>query len=75
MEKTFLDTGNLEAGIHTYKIDTFERQFVSGFPESVSRSAIYENFRKWLEMLLSILPPRCVWLDGSFLTKKQTQTI
>jgi len=71
MEKDFLANGNLEPGIHTYTIDTFESQFVGGFPKSVSRSKIYQNFRTWIDMLISVLPPRYIWLDGSYLTKKE----
>lgn len=70
MEQQFLSNGNLLPGIHTYKMQEFENQFVNAFTSSKSRTIIFENFNKWLEKLLTILPPRYIWLDGSYLTQK-----
>lgn len=68
--KGFLEDGNLEHGIHPYSIENFEEQFVKGFPYSTTRESIYENFMIWFNKLAALLPPCCVWLDGSFLTTK-----
>ncbi|WP_339321783.1 hypothetical protein [Paenibacillus sp. FSL W8-0194] len=70
MIQQFSPNGNLTPGIHTYKIDEFEQQFVHDFSTSTRRTAIYNNFRQWLDQLLQVLPPRYVWLDGSYLTQK-----
>lgn len=66
----FLDNGNLNPGIHNYTLTEFKRQFVSGFTTSASRNIIYSEFQEWLNGLLEILIPRCIWIDGSYLTKK-----
>ena len=68
--QSYLQNGNLTPGIHSYKMQEFEQQFVKDFTSSISRSKIYNNFTEWMEKLLSIVPPRYIWLDGSFLTQK-----
>lgn len=70
MIQQFSPNGNLTPGIHTYKIDEFERQFVNDFSTSTRRLEIYNNFKKWMDQLIKVLPPRYVWLDGSYLTQK-----
>ncbi|MDU5948073.1 MAG: hypothetical protein E6Z15_13595 [Paenibacillus macerans] len=70
MIQQFLPNGNLTPGIHTYNLSEFELQFVRDFSTSVRRSVVYHHFKQWIEQLLKILPPRYVWLDGSFLTQK-----
>ncbi|WP_138495927.1 DUF6932 family protein [Paenibacillus pinistramenti] len=70
MIQQFLSNGNLTPGIHTYKLDEFKQQFVADFKTSSRRPIIYNNFTIWIEQLLNVLPPRFVWLDGSFLTTK-----
>ncbi|MGI2295671.1 DUF6932 family protein [Paenibacillus sp. GXUN7292] len=70
MIQQFSPNGNLTPGIHTYKLDEFEQQFVYDFSTSTRRTVIYNNFRQWLDQLLQVLPPRYVWLDGSYLTQK-----
>lgn len=70
MVQQFLSNGNLAPGIHTYKMQEFENQFVTAFTSSKSRTVIFQNFNMWLEQLLSVLPPRYIWLDGSYLTQK-----
>lgn len=70
MIQQFLPNGNLTPGIHTYKLDEFEQQFVTAFTSSTRRPTIYDNFKRWLDQLLQVLPPRYVWLDGSYLTLK-----
>jgi hypothetical protein len=69
-QQPFLSDGNLNPGIHTYKVNDFQSQFVTGFPNSVSRQSIFSNFDIWISQLNKILPPRFIWLDGSYLTKK-----
>jgi hypothetical protein len=70
MTQQFLSNGNLTPGIHTYNMQEFEEQFVTEFTTSTSRSAIYNKFKQWLHQLIQVIPPRYVWLDGSYLTKK-----
>ena len=70
MPQEFLPNGNLNPGIHNYNIEEFENQFIVDFPGSESRAAIYENFKRWLQILVKVLPPAYIWLDGSYLTKK-----
>ncbi|MFD1954590.1 DUF6932 family protein [Paenibacillus thailandensis] len=70
MIQQFMPNGNLTPGIHTYTIHEFEQQFINEFTTSIRRSLIYTNFKHWLSQLLQVLPPRYVWLDGSFLTQK-----
>ena len=70
MPEKFLPNGNLTPGIHIYNIQDFEQQFVTDFNSSVRRQAIYCNFKQWLKQLLYVLPPRYIWIDGSYLTKK-----
>lgn len=65
-----VDNGNLTPGIHTYSLNDFKLQFVDGFTQSESRQNIFTKFRTWLNMLLDILPPRYMWLDGSYITNK-----
>jgi hypothetical protein len=66
----FLEDGNLMPGIHEYTCKEFEEQFVQNFPHSESRPDIYEKFCIWIRKLVKMLPPRYIWLDGSFLTTK-----
>lgn len=68
--QNFIQNGNLNPGIHEYSISEFEEQFVNDFPESRTRLEIYNNFKQWINFLIHIKPPRYLWLDGSFLTKK-----
>lgn len=70
MSQEFLSNGNLFPGIHPYNWSDFEQQFVKDFSDSQNRPFIYENFKKWIERLLDILPPQYIWLDGSYLTQK-----
>lgn len=66
----FLENGNLNPGIHLYKVTEFEEQFVLGFGNSESRKDIYEKFVTWMRQLIAVLPPDYAWLDGSYLTMK-----
>jgi|SRR5665648_42647 len=70
MPENFLPNGNLMLGIHIYNIQDFEQQFVTDLNVSVTRAAIYYNFKQWLKQLLQVLPPQYIWLDGSYLTQK-----
>ncbi|CCQ97451.1 conserved hypothetical protein [[Clostridium] ultunense Esp] len=70
MQQPFLPNGNLTPGIHIYKMEEFEQQFVNEFPNSIRGPMIYDFFKNWIKLLLYVLPPRYVWLDGSYLTKK-----
>ncbi|MDQ0091683.1 hypothetical protein J2T12_005123 [Paenibacillus anaericanus] len=70
MNRYFLPDGNLFPGIHEYNWQEFEKQFVLDFVESTKRSLIFENFKTWIGLLIDILPPRYIWLDGSYLTQK-----
>lgn len=65
-----MEDGNLFPGIHEYSYEEFEEQFVNKFLTSSTRSEIYKNLKEWLKLLMDILPPRYVWLDGSYLTTK-----
>jgi hypothetical protein len=66
----FMEDGNLFPGIHQYSFSNFKEQFVYGFATSTTRSDIYDKFCEWLKMLVDILPPTYIWLDGSYLTSK-----
>ncbi|MDC3411932.1 hypothetical protein NC797_02525 [Aquibacillus sp. 3ASR75-11] len=66
----FMEDGNLFPGIHTYSCEEFEEQFVTMFTTSSTRSRIYKSLKEWLKLLVDILPPRYIWLDGSYLTTK-----
>lgn len=66
-----MENGNLFPGIHDYTMKEFEEQFVLGFESSQSRQTIFEEFSIWLRDLVSLIPPRHLWLDGSYLTKKE----
>ncbi|CAM3309475.1 nucleotidyltransferase domain-containing protein [Filibacter tadaridae] len=66
----FMDGGNLFPGIHKYTYEEFEKQFVAEFSTSTTRSEIYKNFKDWLKLLIDVLPPSYIWLDGSYLTDK-----
>ncbi|MGK5512072.1 DUF6932 family protein [Brevibacillus formosus] len=66
----FEDGWNLKPGIHPYTSDDFVLQFVEGFPNSNNRPNIYAGLVNFLSALKEVLAPHCVWLDGSYLTKK-----
>lgn len=70
MLQQFLSNGNLTPGIHTYNINEFKQQFVSSFTNSTTRTTIYANFILWLKQVIKVVPPRYLWLDGSYLTNK-----
>src|SRR5690606_28809126 len=44
--------------------------FVNKFSASSTRSVIFNGLMDWLKLLMDILPPRYIWLDGSYLTTK-----
>lgn len=66
----FTANGNLNPGIHSYTITEFEEQFIKEFPNSSRRKLIYNDFRMWIKNVINEVPPRYIWLDGSFLTEK-----
>lgn len=66
----FMEDGNLFPGIHAYSLEDFEQQFVTMFSASSTRRKIFESLMEWLKLLMDILPPRYIWLDGSYLTTK-----
>lgn len=66
----FLSTGNLNPGIHKYSVDNFQKQFIDDFELSTTRKDIYSKFKYWVHLLVKTLPPKYMWLDGSFLTTK-----
>lgn len=66
----FLKNGNLNPGIHKYSVNEFKNQFVDSFELSTTRQDIYSKFKYWVNLLTQILPPKYMWLDGSFLTTK-----
>ncbi|GFZ69031.1 hypothetical protein PSE10B_55530 [Pseudomonas amygdali pv. eriobotryae] len=69
--KDFLANGNLDPGIHSYTMKEFEQQFVLDFKNSMSRKPIFSDFCVWFKELIDLVPPRYVWLDGSYLTTKE----
>ncbi|WP_084052917.1 DUF6932 family protein [Desulfonispora thiosulfatigenes] len=68
--KEFMEDGNLFPGIHSYSYETFEEQFVAEFTTSSTRGEIYKGLKEWLRLLMDVLSPRYIWLDGSYLTTK-----
>ncbi|MGP6151334.1 DUF6932 family protein [Priestia flexa] len=67
----FMENGNLFPGIHNYTMQEFQEQFVLGFSSSQSRKEIFKEFSDWFKQLINLIPPRYVWLDGSYLTMKE----
>jgi hypothetical protein len=68
--QVFLEGGNLFPGIHEYSLEDFEKQFINDFTTSETRKPLFHKFCRWLNELLEVLPPRYIWLDGSYLTIK-----
>ncbi len=53
-------------------IQTFERTFVTDFPDSASRKRLFENYLKFLQELKGTLGLDFLqWIDGSYVTKKR----
>lgn len=66
----YTEHGNLIPGIHELSIHQLVMQFVDDFPNSDTRRDIIHKFKQWVQQLHSLVPPRYMWIDGSFLTTK-----
>ncbi|NBB19018.1 hypothetical protein GVN20_06585 [Runella sp. CRIBMP] len=50
---------------------TFKQVFVNGFPNSVSRTSIFDEYEQYILRIQQIINgPFYQWVDGSFTSKK-----
>ena len=61
----------LDAGIHPFSIEQLRLLTVEGFPESTRRPALFGALTVYLDMLGSAGFAGTIWIDGSFMCKKQ----
>lgn len=60
----------LPAGIHQMTLAELKTDFVESFPASIRREQIYERFLDFLRIIIMIDVVEEIWIDGSFVTKK-----
>lgn len=52
-------------------LDAFEEMFVKGFPQSVTRQRLFENYQTYVRDFREMLTPVFTqWINGSFVSKK-----
>jgi hypothetical protein len=62
----------LAPGIHDMTIDQFRSTFVDAFQNNQRRAKIMSRFFDFLTTLFSLDVAAEIWLDGSFLTRKES---
>lgn len=61
----------LAPGRHVMTLYQFKAAFVDAFPHDKRRLTLYLKLEEFIQMLLVAEIPCEVWLDGSFLTRKE----
>ena len=62
--------GRLPLGMHRVSVDEFREHFVDAFPESKTRARLFVRWERHRAALVSILPIKAQWIDGSYVTNK-----
>jgi hypothetical protein len=61
----------LPAGRHVASVAEIEAALVGGFPSSLRRPALFEQWRTLFQAIERIVEVRAQWIDGSFVTRKE----
>lgn len=62
----------LQPGLHRLTLEEIKVLTVEAFPGSTKRADLFGRFLAWRSQLKQLGFSGCVWLDGSFLTEKET---
>jgi hypothetical protein len=66
----FDENGLLPEGIYDCDLKVLECRFVDRFPDSPTRSGLFEEFVKWVSKAAKLVPSATEWIDGSYVTAK-----
>lgn len=67
----FNANGYLESGFYDMDLETFKHHFVDAFPESTTRTKLFDNFQRYIYRFSDkVFPYFELWIDGSFITNK-----
>lgn len=67
----FNPVGVLPPGIHTANEEMLRRRFVAGFPESLTRSEVFQSLLALRAILRDMTDALLQWIDGSFVEGKR----